>query len=251
MQPTDLFLLDPDNRAFLTDQPPRGRAIRWARLGLLLTLAVLAVCLFLTGWAAVEWGRWLLLQRDYSVVGAEVVKCRKDERGDGGPEYYVTYRFEAATPTGPVVYQREQNVGRATYARVHPGQVVNVRYNNAIPAISAIVEDTNFRDGISVGALMWLPVTLFMGYQVKRCRREIRLSRRGRLLEGRVVECTATPAGEDGYKLELRYRFTAPGGRIIRDREIGYREELRDDSLPVPDTPVAILYLDEKNYKVL
>jgi hypothetical protein len=251
MSSVEPFLLDPANRAFLAGPPSRRRLVLQTWLGLLFRLSLLGVCLVLVGWAVVEWSRWLLLQRDYTIVSAEVVQCRKDDRTDGSPSYLITYRFEAATPTGPRTCTREQAVSWKTYARLHPGQRVSVRYSNALPSISSITADTSFRDGISLGALLWLPVALFLGSRAWGCYREIRLGQAGQVLEGRLLDCTSQVDPEDNLRLELQYRFTAPTGRVIRDRETSYRRDQKSALLPDPDTPVAVLYLDERTYKVL
>jgi hypothetical protein len=251
MSATEPFLLDLAHRPFLAGESSRSKALRRARLGLLLVAAVLALCLFLTGWAGMEWLRWLVLRFDHRIVPGQVVSCRKDSKTDGEPHYFVTYRFEAATPTGPVTFQRQQAVSKSTYLRLHPGQMASVCHSTQFPSISSIADDTYRRDGISVGALMWLPITLFMGWQIRRCRREIRLGREGRLLEGRVTRCTGATDADSDFVVELHYRFTAPGGRVIRDRDTACRDDLKDSPLPEPGTPVAVLHLDEKNYKVL
>lgn len=251
MSSIEPFLLDLANRVFLAGERSRNRAVRRSRLGLLFVVCLLALCLFITGWAGLEWFRWLMLQDDLSIVSAQVVRCRKDSKTDGEPLYYVTYRFEAPSRTGLQTVQREQSVSKGTYTRLSPGQVVSVRYNHTYPSVSGIANDTSFRDGISVGAILWLPVTFFMGWQVRQRRRALRLGRQGQLLEGRVVSCDRRLDAEGSLVVDLHYRFTAPGGKVIRGKATACRDDLKESPLPHPDKPVAVLYLDEQNYKLL
>lgn len=251
MASSEVFLLDPAHRPFLADQPSRGKFLLKTRLWVLSMAAAMALGLFLAGKAGLEWGRWFLLQGDYAVAPAEIVRRHKDWVGEGGPYFFVTYRFETSTPTGPATFTREQQVNSSTYARLHVGETVQVRCHNLFPQVSSIVEDTSFRNGISAGALMWLPVAVFMGWKIRGYRREIRLGKQGQLLSGRVTQCTGRLDPEGDFIVELQYRFTAPGGQVIRDKASACRQDLKDATLPEKDKPVAVLYLDARTYKVL
>jgi hypothetical protein len=71
------------------------------------------------------------------------------------------------------------------------------------------------------------------------------------VLEGRVTSCTGVEDSEENFKVELSYRCTAPTGRMVLGKGSAYRADLKGGPLPDRDTPVAILYLDEDNHKVL
>jgi hypothetical protein len=82
-------------------------------------------------------------------------------------------------------------------------------------------------------------------------RREERLTREGRLLEGQVISCAASHSSETGHSVELRYSFLAPDGRHVEGKRSERRDDLKDAQLPAPGTPVAVLYADEKLHQVL
>jgi hypothetical protein len=49
----------------------------------------------------------------------------------------------------------------------------------------------------------------------------------------------------------LTYRFTPPEGKEIEASAKARRNDLLDSCLPELGTPIAVLYLSEKHYKVL
>lgn len=77
------------------------------------------------------------------------------------------------------------------------------------------------------------------------------LEEHGRVLEGEVLECTGGVAQRKRFLVTVRYGFEAPGGRELSDEARHVRNDLRAARLPEPGTPVAILYYDEGNYRLL
>jgi hypothetical protein len=84
----------------------------------------------------------------------------------------------------------------------------------------------------------------------KQCR-DHRFRAEGRLLEGQVVTCSATQSSESGYLVELSYSFLTPDGRTLEGKGSERREDLKGTPLPMPGTPVSVLYVDNKLHKVL
>src|SRR5262249_58431796 len=94
---------------------------------------------------------------------------------------------------------------------------------------------------------------------------DFRIKRSGRLLIGHINRCTgrlrATSRSFDAnhyggvirgnYFIDIYYRFRIPNGHEIRKREVRKRNDLVNVTLPGPDTPPAVLYIDYKHYQVL
>jgi hypothetical protein len=113
---------------------------------------------------------------------------------------------------------------------------------------------------------MGLAVLLIVGgtYYVTSRQRVAAARRRmvddGQVLNGTVLECTArhettaeAALGEvsRSYVVAVDYRFTAPSGDTIIDRDEHNRPDLRRTELPAAGTPVRVLYLDEGTHALL
>ena len=53
------------------------------------------------------------------------------------------------------------------------------------------------------------------------------------------------------YMVAVDYRFTAPSGDTIIDRDEHNRPDLRRAELPAPGTPLHVLFLDDATYALL
>jgi hypothetical protein len=71
------------------------------------------------------------------------------------------------------------------------------------------------------------------------------------MVRGEVVKCTGN-AADDDYYVRLTYRFQSPmSGKTIQQAQRLQRDDMDDESLPAPGTPVIVLYRDDKTYWVL
>ncbi len=76
------------------------------------------------------------------------------------------------------------------------------------------------------------------------------------IVEGKFVACKGKhDFDSNGFRItRLHYRFLSPtSGQEIKNDEFVFvtRNDLTQDTLPPPGTPVAILYADDKHYRVL
>jgi hypothetical protein len=104
----------------------------------------------------------------------------------------------------------------------------------------------------------------FLSVMVRLIRQEGRAKRlfeEGRALRGRVVRFAGfdrpvPPSSWEGtgsclYAVALEYSFRTPEGREVVRKESRFAEDLKGQPLPVPGTPVLVMYLDDEHYEVL
>lgn len=134
-----------------------------------------------------------------------------------------------------------------------------MRWLAIVPAIqsgNATPPDT-ILNGIlwSLGALVW---NIFVfgfylsGLSLAGKRRQ--LEKRGELIWGEVVNASGVQDRGDNLNLTVEYRFQVPHQRRKRYMNGKIREkrnDLHQKTLPSPGTPVALLYLNRKNYEIL
>jgi hypothetical protein len=87
----------------------------------------------------------------------------------------------------------------------------------------------------------------FWIYKLRKLRR---LETEGHLLEGQVTHCSGV-THKSNYEVKLSYCFYTPDERPLRDKTSRIRHDLYLTALPQPGTPVAVLYLDDTNFRVL
>lgn len=77
------------------------------------------------------------------------------------------------------------------------------------------------------------------------------LSRHGQLISGEMTHVEAEARGHH-YMLTVRYTFQSPQtSGTISGITAAVRDDLNNDQLPTVETPVTILYLNDKNYRVM
>ena len=82
-------------------------------------------------------------------------------------------------------------------------------------------------------------------------RRIHRLAWEGELVLGRLIACARKCYRGDIYKVEVQYEAATPEGKQIRGTQALERDDLLNEPLPPPGTPVLVLVLDETLYFML
>ena len=125
------------------------------------------------------------------------------------------------------------------------------------------------RFGLDMGNLMRSPLSIFMGIfvliigiisvvSIRNARRMSRLSQTGSLLigqasavNGRWVSTGSGSSRSRSYKVSVAYRVRLPDGRTVNGQDTATRSDLARGVLPVPGTPVAILYANDDDKMLL
>jgi hypothetical protein len=69
---------------------------------------------------------------------------------------------------------------------------------------------------------------------------------------GEAISSKGFVDSDDDYQVTLRYCFQSPiTGKRIEGKDHGQRNALKGIDLPEPGTPLAIMYADDRHYRVL
>ncbi len=244
----NLFLLNPHNRQFLLGKSWHIGGL-WNRdwiavpgLALLLLIGVVLAKLALDT-AGIWWG---LESRGVSIQGHVVSREWSD---DSDSSDYLTYRFNAGRPTIGT-YERRQPIDRAMYEASPVGAAIRIVYLPDDPQRSEIAGTHYYGKNALFTAAMGAASVFVLGIWVLALRRIRRLERFGYLLDGEVVACSSHVNDGDTV-ITLKYRFCTPENKPIVRSSDKSRNDLRKSSLPGIGTPVAVLYLDERLFRVL
>ena len=268
----NVFLLNPAHQRVLNGQTHwlttlRADSIKLAGLVVILVLFVL----FFVG-GLNERSQNTQLAESGVVVQGEVISRRQDAMNGRtfAAKYFVTYRF--APTDQAATYTREQLVSREMFTRLAQADHVMIRYLPINPTVSSLVGQ---EAGSSVGLTAYLMIVfgligavivlVFAGPELVRFLKNARLWRQGKLVVGHVLACrrytteTSTSfrpseygsALKGNFYIELSYEFHSPQGKSIRATAQRNRIDLRQARLPNFGTPVAVLYLNDKDYQVL
>jgi hypothetical protein len=201
-----------------------------------------------------------------SIVDIQPVSMRS--RGQA-PAAYITYSFTSAAE---VIYLGKQVVSTEDSRRLQPGATVAIRYLLHNPNASVLVVQ-NVENILGPGnAMITLLVTIsqlatlaVFASLMWSVWWDEQYFRRGRLIFGHVLKCRAylesfasqlnvesTDRHLGGrFMIELSYAFHSHAGKTIRAVTTQQRNDLRFQALPAFGQPLAILYLDDRHYKLL
>ncbi len=248
----DPFIFYPKNEKFVRGQTDhvRGYVTVPVLVGLLVGF-VIAVALFL-GVALPSWER----AQDLDANGLKTegtIDSRRVVIGDESDSHYVTYVFWAWETESH--YKREQSVSYRTYRALPRGSEVEIKYLPDDPRTSKLLGDDTEDTGrmitlliaVAAGAILLILFIIGLEYRA----RTGELMRKGRLLRGKVVSCQGRLDSDDDLTVTLRYTFHTPEGRRIEKTARRMANDLKGAALPRPGDPVVVLYLDDKNYKLM
>ncbi len=248
------FLMQPRNQKFLRGEaryPAFPSRSQFILVGVFLLVGVVLLVLAATDLITDE-----RLQQAGVTTQGTVIK-RRISSGKN-TNYYITYRFKAtAQGSEPVFYAHEQQVSSASY-NSHPEQTsVSVAYLKDDPATSKLTgkdTDDSARNSMLFFGAIWLTMTIvLLVVTVRPILQDRWLAQRGEIIEGQLVKCSGRMTGGKGsyYKLTADYQFCTPDGRTVFGKQNASRNDLRRSTLPAPNTPVAVLYVDDQHHKLL
>ncbi len=270
--PDNLFLLDPEDRALLQKESRRSKFTKRRALTVLLLLTILSVPLLILAEGLSGLIAEMQLAGASATAKGRVVDLRTNSSGGRGQTllYYVSYRFYA--PNQSAEFTNEQFVAKRTYDLLAEGDSVDVNYVPTNPNVSRLAGqqiDNALHDNrimlTWIGAIGTLLASGFVIVQLMSLAEDYRIQRSGQLLIGHINHCTgklqvtgsSMDSNEYGaalrgnFVIEVYYRFRNNGNHEIRQHEVRKRNDLLKVPLPLPDTPIAVLYLDDKHYKAL
>jgi hypothetical protein len=261
MRAAEPFVLNPDNRPLLDEGTPTS-ALASNRNEEMIggTYLILVIGVLLSGIMAVlavlDWMDWGALRDAGVSTEATITGRRIDDSGDN-TSYYVSYTYQHIPADGdPRTYQSEERVNSVTYDSAEQGRRVAALYIPDDPervTIDVRLEPPWIQTVgmlFSVGLFIVVPL-LIISHDRRRAQVAQRLRESSSMVRGEVVKCTGN-AADDDYYVRLTYRFQSPAsGKTIQQAQRLQRDDMDDESLPAPGTPVIVLYRDDKTYWVL
>ncbi|MBC7809821.1 MAG: hypothetical protein H7175_01670 [Burkholderiales bacterium] len=241
----DVFLLDKDNRSFVKGYQPYSptKPMLWKPV---LFFGIGAVLLIIV---VMLWSEYVLLRQTGVVSQATITDVSQENPRDNltvvysfsvdGNEYRGQWRgqYDAFTDTLP----RE-------------GSLIDILYVPTAPYISS-TQPIQQPNGVTTVFIVILVIV--MGNRTIRSLRvrdrQGDLSEKGYLLKGQVREWHTRDEGEQYVEVDMKYAFTTPDGRPVSaelHRRINYWN-YKYAAPPTAGTPLAILYVNDTNYRVL
>ena len=254
MKPPGMFLFNDGNRAFVegTSQkivnPPRWELLIWL---LLIVAALLGAAL------APEW----VIQRALAAQGHETQGTitghhtyTTSNKNGTTTHYVLTIVFMAtAGPHEGQEFAVNESIGGFAYGELAIGASMPISFLPDDPNTARLagqytehIENTMIPVAIILFVLLLVCVVMARRSQ----QRTRRLTQTGQFIVGEVVQCTGSKV-KSSYSINLKYAFRSPTGQILIRKESTYRNDLDSATLPQEGTPVAVLYADDKTFRVM
>ncbi|MEP7287561.1 MAG: DUF3592 domain-containing protein [Chloroflexota bacterium] len=269
--PDDIFLLNPEHEQYVIGQSPFRKTFKniFILFSFLMLLSIFFGLITFQGLSPLLTA--IQIQQSGIRVQADVIGERIiTSRGNGQASVYLM-RYQFTTASGQIS-EVEQIVSRKTATRFEVGDSIPVKYLAHDPKLAALTDhaqDNVLNSGnilITLTGCIGLLITLgtlgFFGWQLWW---ENQFFTHGHLVIGHVLACHAyleiapkmrhvhlQGAGLRGrYLIELSYSFRSPTSHTIRSKVERQRNDLRNVPLPAFGQHIAVLYLNEKHYKLL
>ncbi len=261
MDTPEPFVLNPDNRPLLDEGAPTS-ALASNRneemIGATYLILVIGVLLsaLMTVLTVLDWIDWAALRDAGVPTEATITERRIDDSGES-TAYYVSYTYAHTPADGdPRTYHSEERVNSDTYDSAEQGRRVAALYTPEAP--ERVTIDIRLEPPwiqivgmlFSAGIFIVVPVLIII-HDRRHTQVAQRLRESSSMLPGEVVTCTGN-AADDDYHVRLTYRFQSPAsGKTLQQAQRLQRDDLDDERLPAPETPVVVLYRDDTTFQVL
>jgi uncharacterized protein DUF3592 len=258
--PKNLFLLNPRHDGFISGEKRKFQDMTFSSGCFLYGFIAIFIVipLIIGGLAVQELNIRAKLDQSGVTTSATVTDQRistsTDSKGRRSTSYYITYKFYAGQSNNdsPVLYTSEQLVSSDTYNNTFDGGSIDIRYLPDDPKTSRIMND-NVNDPkimlFFMAIFLAIPI-LFIYFTLRNSGRNRRMESEGQIITGRITEAKLTRI-KSNYQLALRYTFTSPEGEELSKKESRVRNDLRNGGVPAEGTPVAVVYVHSKLYRML
>lgn len=248
VNPKNYFLLQPANANFLSGKSRSISQELGMGCGLLFMVPFMLVGIFVLGMAFNDFQHYNTLS-ERGAVGQGEVTDKHISEGDDSDSYYIAYRFSHET----TAYTAEDDVDKRFYENVEQGQTVEVLYDPRNPTLSALQGYNENPSGILIFGIVWNAIVFPAGFLVVwQSMRSKQLARRGTVINGQLITIKGAKDSDDDYILSIEYSFHAPDTQKLHiERAKGKRNDLKEAKLPQPGTPVAVIYQNPGNFRML
>jgi hypothetical protein len=252
---SEVFLLNPKHAGFLTNEERRFHDLERGSIILFFVVGVFFAGLGLVMvWQVLEEHTVLSRLENEGISATAHVTERgqstsSDSHGVSHTTYSVTYTFKDARTDQS--YTRDQFVSSDFYYTVYKGDTILIRYLPDDPTVSRIMSESDLQDFLLIPGATSLALDLAMLYVlIRQQRRNRRLIEEGQIVTGKISEITGQSV-KGGYQVTVRYDFLSPYGNELSRKESLVRNDLRKVPLPAVGTPIAVVYVDDKLFRIL
>jgi Protein of unknown function (DUF3592) len=254
------FLLNPRREGFLNGGERRFYDFRSSSaIGLTIIAVLFGIFGGAMGYSGVrEVTTRLQLAQSGVEISATVTHLEQststDSKGNRTTDYYLTYLFHLGQASNDYegAYSYRQKISRDTYSKLHYQDLIPIRYLPDDPKVSRYLKDMedDGRFALLLGAV-FLGITLIPVYfGVRQWRRNQRLAQEGQFIAGEITEAGGHRA-RAGFQLSIRYKFRSPEGIELSRKESLTRNDLNTGHLPKTGTTVAVIYVNDKLFRIL
>jgi len=166
--------------------------------------------------------------------------------------YYVTFQYRDALER---TFSHTQRLSGTVYYQLGIGQTAPIMYdrdNPSVAQLSGIYRDnTEYNSAISDGVMFLVPAILVASLGLMITTRTLRLQRSGQILKGVVLKADSAWNSKTGNTVTIQYQVIAPTGKPLVRTGSTIRNDLKGKPLPVRGTPVYVVYVNDKLYRML
>ncbi|MEO8613156.1 MAG: DUF3592 domain-containing protein [Chloroflexota bacterium] len=250
---SSLFLLQPAHAGFLnnTSRKLYGSSMRQVILIFILALFCLALGGGMTYYAMNEQTVQAALAKD----GVKALATVTDGEKTTGrtTTYSLTYNYDANVNGQVQSFSNSQEVSSMLYDSTAIGAHVSIRYLPDDPATSRILgESTENTFLVILGIAFSLGSIYLIFYFVRQYRRDRTLERAGQIITGTITKSSISGVGGK-RQVTVQYTFTSPLLTLGEESHGKQSERRRDVQLTdvPPGTKVAVVYFDDKTFRLL
>ena len=131
---------------------------------------------------------------------------------------------------------------------------MTIKYLPSDPDVSVLTgdykDDTERTQNLILMAI-FLPTSLIIAILILRTDGRNRRLSGGQLLPGQILSAQGKSGSKGAYNVTVEYNFTNPYGQQITKKQTNNRPDLRKTALPEAGTPAAVLYVDDKFFKLM
>ncbi|MBN8640032.1 MAG: DUF3592 domain-containing protein [Anaerolineae bacterium] len=241
---TEIVYAEPTNAAFVAGTRRRIQGATFVQWGLTLIFTVLfAVPLYAQ--LRETWNEQAF-RADGRLTTGRIIGLSSIR---GTERHFVTYRYNV----NGRIYEAHEEVTSTGYSNLRTGTDVRVLYVADSPDVARLAEiyrapavTTEKRWwAFGFGAIIFFLAVLWKEFQ------SYRYSRLGKLCSGELIAAEGRKVVRLGFVVTFRYKFQSPEGKTVSGGFEMRREDLRDAPLPAAGSPVQVLYIDDKQHRML
>lgn len=243
----DVFLVDPRHTAYVTGESPylQDGALPWIKRIIILLLVIVSIGLFVS--------EFIVGDEGFVMVNAEILTL-DETTTDADTIYFIVYRFQ--DENGNTI-TNEKDITREVYNRLNSAETVSIKYIPELPESATLdVEQTQFFEQVQ-GTLFLLIVFIavlvyiLIFWVVRPAWHNQHLETNGWLVKAKLSNAHPTTSWFNAHIVNITFHFSTPQGKTIRGSVSKQRPDLKKKSLPFLGTPMTVLYVNDRLWKIM